>query len=59
MAALSEASTERITVRLEADLRAEIERVAAQEKRTTSNMIRFVLSDWADMRRRFQPQEAA
>lgn len=42
--------SEQISVRVEPDVLNEVERAAAEERRTVSNLVRNVLADWAQAR---------
>jgi metal-responsive CopG/Arc/MetJ family transcriptional regulator len=50
---------ERISVCIDPELLAELERAAQEERRSISNMARAVLADWADVRKKFQQQDCA
>jgi len=50
--------TKQVSIRVDAELREEIERAGAEDRRPVSNLVRNVLSDWATKRRQHE-QEAA
>lgn len=51
--------TNQVSFRIDDELRREIERAAAQERRPVSNLLRNVVADWAAARRRQNEQVAA
>lgn len=56
---MAEPNSEHIVVRMPADLRVAIERVAAEERRTRSACLRILLADAIAARRSAKAREAA